>query len=83
MRWEAECGGGPGSERGEGRGGVMGGVRGGGDTGGGEGRQRAVPAQRLPAAEQAGHRTLAATAERRGPGREAPPAAHAPSIGAE
>ncbi|NEB50851.1 FUSC family protein, partial [Streptomyces griseus] len=54
-----------------------------GDTAAGEWWQRALPEQRLLAAEQAGHRTLAATAERRGPGREAPPAAHAPSIGAE
>ncbi|MFK0147273.1 FUSC family protein [Streptomyces griseus] len=54
-----------------------------GDTAAGEWWQRALPEQRLLAAEQAGHRTLAATAERRGPGRETPPAAHAPSIGAE
>ncbi|WP_435847506.1 FUSC family protein [Streptomyces globisporus] len=48
-----------------------------GDTAAGEWWQRALPEQRLLAAEQAGHRTLAATAPRRGP------AAHAPSIGAE
>ncbi|MET8838496.1 FUSC family protein [Streptomyces rubiginosohelvolus] len=48
-----------------------------GDTAAGEWWQRALPEQRLLAAEQAGHRTLAATAPRRGP------TAHAPSIGAE
>ncbi|MFB6697744.1 FUSC family protein [Streptomyces rubiginosohelvolus] len=48
-----------------------------GDTAAGEWWQRALPEQRLLAAERAGHRTLAATAPRRGP------AAHAPSIGAE
>lgn len=48
-----------------------------GDTAAGEWRQRALPEQRLLAAEQAGHRTLAATAQRRGP------TGHAPSIGAE
>ncbi|OCC13590.1 FUSC family protein [Streptomyces sp. PTY087I2] len=48
-----------------------------GDTAAGEWWQRALPEQRLLAAEQAGHRTLAATAQRRGP------TAHAPSIGAE
>ncbi|MGX1952959.1 FUSC family protein [Streptomyces anulatus] len=54
-----------------------------GDTAAGEWWQRALPEQRLLAAEQAGHRTLAATAQRRGPGGAAPPAVHAPSIGAE
>ncbi|MFB8381611.1 FUSC family protein [Streptomyces rubiginosohelvolus] len=48
-----------------------------GDTAAGEWWQRALPEQRLLAAERAGHRTLAATAPRRGP------TAHAPSIGAE
>ncbi|MER6599547.1 FUSC family protein [Streptomyces parvus] len=48
-----------------------------GDTAAGEWWQRALPEQRLLAAERAGHRTLAATAQRRGP------TAHAPSIGAE
>ncbi|MGW1335478.1 FUSC family protein [Streptomyces rubiginosohelvolus] len=48
-----------------------------GDTAAGEWWQRALPEQRLLAAERAGHRTLAATAPRRGP------RAHAPSIGAE
>ncbi|WP_146065868.1 FUSC family protein, partial [Streptomyces sp. SM13] len=48
-----------------------------GDTAAGEWWQRALPEQRLLAAEQAGHRTLAATAQRRGP------AVRAPSIGAE
>ncbi|RPK88619.1 hypothetical protein EES46_16975 [Streptomyces sp. ADI98-10] len=48
-----------------------------GDTAAGEWWQRALPEQRLLAAEQAGHRTLAATAQRRGP------TVHAPSIGAE
>ncbi|MGW9245841.1 FUSC family protein [Streptomyces badius] len=48
-----------------------------GDTAAGEWWQRALPEQRLLAAERAGHRTLAATAQRRGP------MAHAPSIGAE
>ncbi|XUZ29457.1 hypothetical protein ACQVDT_33540 [Streptomyces sp. RMIT01] len=48
-----------------------------GDIAAGEWRQRALPEQRLLAAERAGHRTLAATAQRRGP------TAHAPSIGAE
>ncbi|WP_434744202.1 FUSC family protein [Streptomyces sp. A-14] len=48
-----------------------------GDTAAGEWWQRALPEQRLLAAEQAGHRTLAATAQRCGP------TAHAPSIGAE
>ncbi|MFF2860544.1 FUSC family protein [Streptomyces rubiginosohelvolus] len=48
-----------------------------GDTAAGEWWQRALPEQRLLAAEAAGHRTLAATAPRRGP------TAHAPSIGAE
>lgn len=43
-----------------------------GDTAAGEWWQRALPEQRLLAAERAGHRTLAATAPRRGP------AAHAP-----
>ncbi|NEB89917.1 FUSC family protein, partial [Streptomyces anulatus] len=54
-----------------------------GDTAAGEWWQRALPEQRLLAAERAGHRTLAATAHRRGPGGAAPPAVHAPSIGAE
>ncbi|QYA97967.1 FUSC family protein [Streptomyces anulatus] len=54
-----------------------------GDTAAGEWWQRALPEQRLLAAEQAGHRTLAATAQRRGPGGATPPAVHAPSIGAE
>ncbi|MFD0421176.1 FUSC family protein [Streptomyces parvus] len=48
-----------------------------GDTAAGEWWQRALPEQRLLAAERAGHRTLAATAQRRGP------TAHAPLIGAE
>ncbi|MCC8481783.1 FUSC family protein [Streptomyces globisporus] len=48
-----------------------------GDTAAGEWWQRALPEQRLLAAERAGHRTLAATAQRRWP------TAHAPSIGAE
>ncbi|MFG2763906.1 FUSC family protein [Streptomyces rubiginosohelvolus] len=48
-----------------------------GDTAAGEWWQRALPEQRLLAAERAGHRTLAATAPRCGP------TAHAPSIGAE
>ncbi|MFI1223424.1 MULTISPECIES: FUSC family protein [unclassified Streptomyces] len=52
-----------------------------GDTAAGEWWQRALPEQRLLAAEQAGHRTLATTAQRRGP--ETPPTVHAPSIGAE
>ncbi|MFD7673943.1 FUSC family protein [Streptomyces anulatus] len=54
-----------------------------GDTAAGEWWQRALPEQRLLAAERAGHRTLAATAQRRGPGGATPPAVHAPSIGAE
>ncbi len=54
-----------------------------GDAAAGEWWQRALPEQRLLAAEQAGHRTLAATAQRRGPGGATPPAVHAPSIGAE
>ncbi|MGW4037872.1 FUSC family protein [Streptomyces sp. NPDC004778] len=48
-----------------------------GDTAAGEWWPRALPEQRLLAAERAGHRTLAATAPWRGP------SAHAPSIGAE
>ncbi|WIY79957.1 FUSC family protein [Streptomyces anulatus] len=54
-----------------------------GDAAAGEWWQSALPEQRLLAAEQAGHRTLAATAQRRGPGGATSPAVHAPSIGAE
>ncbi|MEV7290158.1 FUSC family protein [Streptomyces microflavus] len=59
-----------------------------GDTAAGEWWQRALPEQELLAAEQAGHRTLAATAQRLGPAARAPErgrgrAAHALSIGAE
>ncbi|GFN08561.1 hypothetical protein Smic_71170 [Streptomyces microflavus] len=59
-----------------------------GDAAAGEWWQRALPEQELLAAEQAGHRTLAATAQRLGPAARAPErgrgrAAHALSIGAE
>jgi len=59
-----------------------------GDTAAGEWWQRALPEQELLAAEQAGHRTLAATAQRLGPEARAPErgrgrGAHALSIGAE
>ncbi len=57
------------------------------DIAAGEWWQRALPEQELLAAEQAGHRTLAATAQRLGPPARAPrtrrgEAARAPSIGA-
>lgn len=58
------------------------------DTAAGEWRLRALPEQEVLAAEQAGHRTLTATAQRLGPVARAPrvwrgAAAPAPSIGAE
>ncbi|MEW2066684.1 FUSC family protein [Streptomyces sp. NPDC007346] len=58
------------------------------DTAAGEWWQRALPEGELLAAEQAGHRTLAATAQRLGPVARAPekgrgPVAPAPWIGAE
>ncbi|MFD3738752.1 FUSC family protein [Streptomyces sp. NPDC058629] len=57
------------------------------DIAAGEWWQRALPEQRLLAAERAGHRTLAATAQRQGPQHRAPEtrrgaAAPAPSNGA-
>ncbi|MFH8436939.1 FUSC family protein [Streptomyces sp. NPDC018007] len=54
-----------------------------GDTAAGEWWQRALPEERLLAAERAGHRTLAATARRRGPEGGTTSTARAPSIGAE
>lgn len=54
-----------------------------GDTAAGEWWQRALPEERLLAAERAGHRTLAATARRRGPDGGTTSTARAPSIGAE
>ncbi|MDQ0988162.1 FUSC family protein [Streptomyces sp. V2I9] len=54
-----------------------------GDTAAGEWWQRALPEQRLLAAELAGHRTLAATARRRGSGASTASTPTAPSIGAE
>ncbi|MYW34028.1 FUSC family protein, partial [Streptomyces sp. SID2119] len=42
------------------------------DIAAGEWWQRALPEQRLLAAERAGHRTLAATAQRQGPPVRAP-----------
>ncbi|MFE7481071.1 FUSC family protein [Streptomyces sp. NPDC057552] len=58
------------------------------DTAAGEWWQRALPEQEVLAAERAGHRTLAATAQRLGPRARAPQtrrggAVHALSIGAE
>ncbi|MET9927120.1 MULTISPECIES: hypothetical protein [unclassified Streptomyces] len=57
------------------------------DIAAGEWWQRALPEQELLAAERAGHRTLAATAQRLGPPARAPrtrrgEVARAPSIGA-
>ncbi|WP_078939446.1 FUSC family protein [Streptomyces sp. NRRL F-2295] len=54
-----------------------------GDTAAGEWWQRALPEQRLLAVERAGHRTLAATAHRRGSVDGTTSTAHAPSNGAE
>ncbi|MFC8724126.1 FUSC family protein [Streptomyces bacillaris] len=58
------------------------------DTAAGEWWQRALPEQEVLAAEQAGHRTLTATAQRPGPAARAPETRRgttvpAPSIGAE
>ncbi|MEU5134282.1 MULTISPECIES: FUSC family protein [Streptomyces] len=53
-----------------------------GDTAAGEWWQRALPEQRLLAVERAGHRTLAATAHRRGSVDGTTSTAHAPSNGA-